>query len=154
MRIDQKRYAMHATAQEAKAAMLADLLPIVADIDVMRNRVLVATYHRPEKTTGGIILVDDTLNEEKWQGKTGLVLKVGPVAFQFDEVLEEMSTNGGDAQAAHEVHRLPTVGDWVHFRNSDAWDVAIRVAPGIGVHCRIIDDACIVGKITDPAMIW
>jgi hypothetical protein len=153
MRLDQKRYAELATVEAAKEAMLAELLPIVADISVMRNRVLVATFQRPAKTSGGIIMVDDTLNEEKWQGKTGLLLKTGPIAFQFDEVVEEIETHGS-AQAVWEEHQLPVVGDWVYFRNSDAWDSGLRVAPGIGVHCRILDDGCIVGKISDPTLIW
>lgn len=152
MHMDVKRYATHATVAEATAAMLAELLPIVANIDVIRNRVLLATFQRPEKTAGGILLVDSTLNEEKWQGKTGLVLKVGPVAFHFDEVLEDI--RHGDADAAFAIHNIPRVGDWVFFRNSDAWDCGIQVAPGVGVHCRFIDDGCIQGRVTDPTLIW
>jgi hypothetical protein len=151
MKIDMRRYAAHQPGEQA-AVMLTELLPIVANIDVLRNRVLVATYQQPDRTSGGIILVDDTLNEGKWQGKCGLVLKVGPVAFGFDEVLEDANNNG--AQAAYAHHNIPNVGDWVFFRGSDTWDCGIAVMPGTGVHCRFINDDSIVGRVTDPSIIY
>ncbi len=41
-------------------------------------RVMVLQYVRPERTAGGLILSDKTLQEDKWQGRVGLVLALGP----------------------------------------------------------------------------
>jgi co-chaperonin GroES (HSP10) len=152
MQIDTNRYARCVTPEDQKAAILADLTPKLADIRVLRNRVLVCTYVEAEVTAGGILKPQSRIDESKYQGKVGLVLKVGPMAFQFDEVLEDIQKV--DAQAAFEHHGVPLVGDWVFFRASDTWDCGLAVEPGKGVHCRFINDDSIVGVITDPSSIW
>lgn len=48
-------------------------------------RVLVATYHRPQKTSSGIILTDRIREEDSFQSKTFLVLAVGENAYKSDE---------------------------------------------------------------------
>jgi co-chaperonin GroES (HSP10) len=152
MQIDTNRYARCVTPADQKAAILADLTPKLADIRVLRNRVLVCTYVEAEVTAGGILKPQSRIDESKYQGKVGLVLKVGPMAFQFDEVLEDIQKV--DAQAAFEHHGVPLIGDWVFFRASDTWDCGLAVEPGKGVHCRFINDDSIVGVITDPSSIW
>jgi hypothetical protein len=163
MQIDTNRYARCVTPADQKAAILADLTPKLADIRVLRNRVLVCTYVEAEVTAGGILKPQSRIDESKYQGKVGLVLKIGPLAFDFDEIVQE-------AEAAHhndpgreygehllEVsrqHGIPLVGDWVFFRASDTWDCGLAVEPGKGVHCRFINDDSIVGVITDPSSIW
>lgn len=163
MKIDTGRYAECATLAELTAKLTADLAPVVQGIQLLRNRVLVASFIRPEKTSGGIIRPDATREEDKWQGKAGLVLAVGPSAFDFDEVREEIANDIIDA-SAHEVaaiielvrdrYHIPRVGDWVFFRGSDTWDSGLQVAPGVGAHCRFIFDDAIIGRIADPATIW
>ena len=64
-----------------------DLLSLVGDLskfEVFNNQVLVAVYVRPEKTKGGIFLPDKAKDEDKYQSKVGLILKVGPSAFVDD----------------------------------------------------------------------
>jgi len=54
-------------------------------VEVFGSDVLVALYIRPQKTKSGIILADSTREEDRWQGKAGLILKLGPTAYTDDE---------------------------------------------------------------------
>jgi co-chaperonin GroES (HSP10) len=107
----------------------------LSSIDVMYNMVLLATYVKPGKTKGGIILTDQTKEEDIWQGKVGVVLKLGPDAFQDDN---DMSFNGQTAE----------VGEWVVFKVGDAWQVQVRDWP-----CRLVRDSSIRMKVSDPSII-
>ena len=105
-------------------------------IEVFNNQVLCAVYIRPEKTKSGIILPGQTRDEDKIQGKVGLVVKMGPQAFVdpdnqwFDGVKIEND-------------------EWVFFRPSDGWSVTIN-----GVLCRILDDTNIRGRVQNPDEVW
>jgi len=153
MKIDTGRYAECTTLAELTAKLTADLAPVVQGIQLLRNRVLVASFIRPEKTSGGIIRPDAVREEDKWQGKAGLILAVGPSAFDFEE-LEIAEDQGFTRDEARAMHNIPNVGDWVFFRGSDTWDSGLQVAPGVGAHCRFIFDDAIIGRIADPATIW
>lgn len=153
MKIDTGRYAECATLAELTAKLTADLAPVVRGIQLLRNRVLVASFIRPEKTSGGIIRPDAVREEDKWQGKAGLILAVGPSAFDFEE-LEIEEDLGFTREEVQVMHNIPAVGDWVFFRGSDTWDSGLQVAPGVGAHCRFIFDDAIIGRIADPATIW
>ncbi|MDE2467166.1 MAG: hypothetical protein KGL35_00040, partial [Bradyrhizobium sp.] len=75
---------------------------LVDDIEVLGAQVLVAAYIRPERTAGGILLPDvpnSTRAEDEYQGKVGLVLKCGPLAFVEDD-------------KHHWGSRIPKAGDW------------------------------------------
>jgi hypothetical protein len=154
MQIDTTRYARCVTPTEQKAAILADLAPKLADIRVLRNRVLVCTYVEAEITAGGILKPQSRIDESKYQGKVGLVLKIGPIAFEFDEIAEEAEHRDTTVDEVRGEHGIPNVGDWVFFRASDTWDCGFAVEPGKGVHCRFINDDSIVGVIDDPSSIW
>src|SRR5262245_48416119 len=87
------------------------------DYDIFHNLVLVATYVPPAKVFKGpqgedvvFHTSDRALEEERFQGKVGLVLKVGPLAFKDDTVAKF----GG-------VTVKP--GDWVVFRPSDGYEL-------------------------------
>ncbi len=123
-----------AAAKDQRAAILAVVAPIIEKIDVMRNRVLVATFIEPETTPGGIIKPTRKLDESRFQGKVGLVLKAGPEAFNFDDENKSI---------------VPAVGDWVFYRNADTWECGIS-----GLSCRFIYDDLIVGRVEDPEAIW
>lgn len=105
---------------------------------LFEDDVLIGTYIRPEKTKGGIILTDNAKQEDRFQGKVGLLLKVGPMAFKFDK-----------SGQYHLEGDKPAVGDWVIYRPSDAWEISIN-----GVSCRIIRSCLIRGAVNDPATIW
>lgn len=105
-------------------------------VDVFHNMVLIATYIPPEKTKGGIILAHKSVEENLYQGKVGLVVKKGPMAFVDDGATE---FHGQTAE----------VGDYIVYRPSDAWDVTIR-----GVGCRLIPDTRIKMRVEDPDSIY
>jgi len=116
-----------------------DLLKQVGNlsgVDIFNNAVLVALYVRPQKTKSGIILTDKYTDEDRIQGKAGLIIKMGNAAFVDD---------GGNwfKDAKIGLH------DWVIFRPSDGWPVSVN-----GVSCRLIDDTAIRGKIDAPDRIW
>lgn len=100
-------------------------------IDLFGARVLVATYMRPEKTQGGIILTDSVRREDQFQGRVGLVLKMGPAAFQ-------------DSDGVKFYGKSLKVGDWCYYRPSDGVGIAVN-----GVMGRIIEDVMIDGTTED-----
>jgi len=108
----------------------------VDNVEVFNNQVLVAVYTRPEKTKSGIYLTSGTRDEDKIQGKVGLVLKKGPQAFV------DPSNNWFEGIDI-------SLDDWVFFRPSDGWSVTIN-----NVVCRMLDDTNIRGRIQAPDQVW
>lgn len=116
----------------------------ISEIEVFGNDVLVAIYKRPTKTKSGIILTDNTLNEDVHQGKVGLVLKLGPTAY-----LDEDGNKFRDIKE----------GDWVVFRPSDGWRVTLNTLQGTyskddTVDCRIVSDISVRCRVQDPDSIY
>lgn len=120
---------------DPKEAMLAAIGDISA-IDIMHNQVLVGVYLRPEKTRSGIFLPDQLRAEDRYQGKVGLVLAKGPLAFVDD------ATNKFHGQNVE-------VGGWVFFRASDGFSVMIN-----GVLCRLLEEVHVKGKVPAPDVIF
>ena len=118
--------------KEDLMASLGDL----NEVEVFNNNILVAIYIRPNKTKSGIILADETTEQDKYQGKVGLVVKKGPSAFD-----DETGRWFKDADV--------NVGDWVVFRPSDGWSVAVNGQP-----CRLMDDVVVRGRVKHPDLIW
>ncbi len=101
--------------------------------------VLVAIYKRPTKTKGGVILTDQYRDEDIYQGKIGLVLKVGETPF--DNKDEEYFGE-----------RKPQVGDWVMYRISDGMPFQFGNIEG---DCRLLRDRrSILMIIKEPDIIW
>jgi len=111
----------------------------VSDIELCHNQVLVAVYMAPEQTKGGIILTDTTRDEDRHQGKVGLILKVGPLAFK-DDTGKWVWPDGLGA------------GDWVYFRTSDGWQMTVNSSRDN--LCRQLNDADIRGRIPHPGKVW
>lgn len=106
------------------------------DITVMQNMVLVATYIRPEKTTTGLYLPDSALDEDVYQGKVGLVLKMGPAAFD-------------DGDETRFCGLKARIHDWCVYRVGDSWNLTLRKVP-----CRLIRDSNIRLIVSDPEEIF
>ncbi len=123
-------------ATDPKQAILDRVSKAVAKIDVMYNMVLLGTYARPAKTAGGVWRPETNVQEDMWQGKVGLVLKMGASAFKDDA---EFSFEGSRA----------TVGDWVVYKVGDAWSITISDYP-----CRLVKDSAIRLKVIDPQVIF
>lgn len=123
-------------ARDPKEEILEEIGDNLKDIVLMGSRVLVAVYTRPEKTAGGIIVTQQTQAEDKAQGKVGLVVKVGPLAFTDDGEHKFPEPN-------------PQVGDWVMFRVGDTHPFELGKR-----RCRTIHDVDVQMIIPQPDMVW
>lgn len=108
----------------------------IGDIEIFHNQVLVAIYIRPEKTKSGLYLSAQTREEDKYQGKVGLIIKKGADAF-VDESGKWFKGVNLD------------VGNWIYFRPSDGWAITVH-----GQLCRILDDTDVRGRIPQPDTVW
>jgi co-chaperonin GroES (HSP10) len=108
----------------------------ISDIEIFHNQVLVAIYIRPEKTKSGLYLSAQTREEDKYQGKVGLIIKKGADAFVDDSGKWFKGVN-------------LDVGDWIYFRPSDGWQITVH-----GQLCRILDDTDVRGRIPQPDTVW
>ncbi len=150
MKIDLVRFGKCKTPAEQAAEFVKATAKAVKGLRIMQNRILVGTYVQRAVSAGGIIMPEKTLDESRFQGKAGVILAMGPLAFHFKEnekLLAEMSPLG--RQEFMRKH-YPQVGEWVFYRASDTWEIAL----GEGAPCRFIYDDVIVGRITDPEFIW
>jgi len=116
--------------------VLLDELGDLSDIKVFNNQLLVAIYIRPQKTKSGIHLPGQVTEEDKHQGKVGLVVKKGPEAFVDPDQRWFSDTEVNE-------------GDWVIFRPTDGWSINVH-----GVPCRMVDDTDVRGLTKFPDAIW
>jgi hypothetical protein len=141
MRVNLRAIAQAAT-HDPKKALLDSAGPLI-DYEIFHNLVLVATYIPPEKI-GSIIVPDRSIAEARFQGKLGLVLKCGPLAF-----VNDATTHFGGIQVEP--------GDWVLYRPSDGIELFIKDHMGLandGLPCRLIEDTLIKGRVTNPALVY
>lgn len=121
--------------REALVASIGDL----RDVDIFHNQVLVAVYERgktSKKTSGGIILPDQHLEEDRFQSKVGVIVKMGDKAFK-------------DGSGEYAWPADMAVGDLVAYRVSDGWSVTINK-----VLCRLLDDTAIKARIQQVDTVW
>lgn len=122
----------------------------VGDLDWLRlrvNQILCAVYERPELARYGTLeikLSDQTRAEDRYQGKVGLVLKMGPLAFV------------DDAKNKFLPEDKLKIGDWVVYRASDGWQMTLT---GDGTEtskqlCRVFVESDIRAVIPSPDMVW
>lgn len=115
---------------------LLEKLGDTSKVDVFNNQVLVALYIRPQKTKSGIFLTENAVDEDRYQSKVGLVIKMGETAFQ-------------DPDRRWFRGMKIALNDWLVFRPSDGWALAVN-----GVPCRLVDDVNIKARIDHPDQIW
>jgi len=94
---------------------------------ILWDLVLIGTYIRPEKTSGGIIRPRENIEEDTYQSKSGLVLKFG--IDVVDPVYNE--------------------GDWVVYSIKDGWSLTVNGTP-----CRLIPYDRIRMKVSDPSVVF
>ena len=109
----------------------------INDFPLFGSNVLVAIYERPNKTKGGVYLADVTRAEDLYQGKVGLIMKLGPLAFTEDH----------DRGVVFPV--TAKVGDWIVFRTSDTWQLAINKVP-----CRMMADVAVRMIVPAPDKVF
>jgi hypothetical protein len=147
MRVNLREIA-EAASYDPKQALLAAAGDL-NDYEVCHNLVLVATYIAADRlmkgfeSIGGLLRPDRNMEEDRFQGKIGLVLKVGPLAFVDDG----RNTFGGIKVKA---------GDWVMYRPSDGLELFIRDRRknDEGLSTRLIEDVFIKMKVSDPSLIY
>lgn len=121
----------------------------ISQAEIAQNEVLLAMYMRPEKTAGGIIMPHQNLKEDRFQGKVGLVVKIGS-ACRFVRTDEKTGVTYGIDIKLH---------DWVAVRTSDTWPLEINADPNISdprafTLCRLVYDDQIRMKVPHPGMVW
>lgn len=122
---------------DPKDALLAQIGDL-SDLDLFYNQVLCAIYTMPNdaKTLGGLIVPTKTRDESIYQGRAGLVVKLGPQAFVDDETTKFYGQKAD-------------VGDWVFCRPSEGQLIEIN-----GNAMRIFRDTQILGRIPNPDCVW
>lgn len=122
--------------------VLLDKIGDIPDGLVQFSRILVAIYQPPvvNKTAGGIILTDaqseEDVEEYYWQGKVGLIVAMGPQAYEDDDNTKFHGTKN-------------KVGDWVWFSPSNGMACEVNE-----VFCRLMHERDIIGTIPHPDAIW
>lgn len=115
---------------------LVDEIGDLSTVELFNNQILVGVYLRPEKTKSGLYMPDKHRDEDRFQSKVGLLLKMGPRAFEAN----------GDGWFEDEQFAL---NDWLVFRPADGWNITVH-----GVLCRILSDTQVKGRVKDPDEVW
>lgn len=125
------------------AAMIRRKVGDMAGLRIFPTQVLLAKYIREKiGSSGKLVAADATGKEDEWQGKCGLVLKVGDAAFRDSD---EAKFYGFKAE----------VGEWVMCRNSDgiAFDY-IPVGTTELIKCKFVLDDDIKAIVPRPDTIF
>ena len=126
---------------DPKQKILDDIGDIFDKIKLTNNRVAVAVYQRPRTfNLGGKVLelAPETLKEDQFQSKVGLIVAMGPTAFQPNP--QVVFAEDPDQFKLH---------DWVTLPASAATSMMIN-----GVLCRVCQDTTIVSWVSDPDLIY
>jgi co-chaperonin GroES (HSP10) len=128
---------------------ILDKIGDISLVEIAQNEVLIAVYRRPEKTAGGIVLPASNLKEDQYQGKVGLVLKIGG-ACRFEREDSKTGVKYGIPIAIY---------DWIVVRPSDTWPLEFNARPDAMARedflwCRLVFDDQIRMRIPDPRMVW
>lgn len=129
--------------------VILDKLETLPGFEVSGNELLVAIYQRDEVSPGGIVMTAKTLREDIYQGKVGLIVKIG-VNFNWKWTDPFTGETGGIPVSLY---------DWIVFRASDTWPVEVNIRDGIFdkdsfVVCRLVQPRHIRMKIDSPDSVW
>ena len=108
----------------------------VAKFEVLHGQVLVAHYIRPAKSKGGIIMTDNSVQEDRFQGNCFLVIGLGPLAFKDDNIAKFAGMK-------------LKVGDWVMAVTADGAALYVNSVP-----CRLFSDTRLLMKVEDPGLYY
>jgi hypothetical protein len=127
-------------AADTKEGLLANLGDL-SGIEIGKIQVLLAIYVRPQVTASGIALTQKYQKEDIYQGKVGLVVKIGS-GCTFDHL-----------------DRPPQLHDWVVVRPSDTWPFDINTDTKAlfadeFTPCRLAYQDHIRAVVGHPGMVW
>lgn len=99
---------------DPKQDIMEDVGPFIGAFTPLSDRILIVMYERGKRrdgnaevrSRGGIIVPQKSLDEDKFQGRVGLVMRMGALAFADDN-----THHWGDP--------VPRIGDWVMVRVGD-----------------------------------
>ena len=115
----------------------------IDDYEPAANLILIGTYARSDVTKSGLFLGGDrTRQEDRFQGKVGLVLKMGPAVNHPSRPM---------------VFATPLkVGDWITYRASDALEFFFvdPKKPLDGTSARLLEDGLVMSRIVNPEAIY
>jgi hypothetical protein len=120
-----------------------EVTPYIDGVRIGGPDVLVAVYDRSGGRTkvGGLLLPDRKKDDDRIESVSGLVLKLGPLAYNIDKTRRWFATKDGDPDP-------PKVGDWVMF------DVKVSFPFMLGPRtCRLITDQYVRGVIARPDVV-
>ncbi len=132
----------HGEAEFERARIMQRIGPALHGIKVFGNRVLVAKFTRERVGSGRLLAAAPPPLEDKYQGKIGLVIAKGTIAFQDDD--------------SHQFHGDNVeVGDWVFYAYGDGTDLDLT-PPGTAekVHCKLLKEAEVAGVVPRPDLFW
>jgi hypothetical protein len=129
---------------DPKQAILDKVKEVLPQIDVFGSDCLVAIYRRPQRTKSGLWISDATAEEDRYQGKVGLLLKLGPYAFT-DE----------DGSKFRDIEEF----QWVAIRPSDGWPIALNsmqsnISRDNTIDCRVVTDINIRCRVAHPDLVY
>lgn len=131
-----RRHLTNESNEDAIKRTREKIEPFLEGFEILHNCILLVQYRRPDKTAGGIIRTENHKAEDIYQGKAGLVVKIGINAF----VDRDGATFNGQGIA---------INDWAVFVPSSGKQLTVA-----GVECRVLTDTAIFGKIARPDLVW
>ncbi len=108
------------------------------------NNILVATYFLPESvnirgpgnTSVPFLIPQKVSDEAMWQGRVGLLLAKGPMAWVSDDKVDFGGTT-------HEI------GEWLCYDRQDGRQISVN-----RIHCRRLKDVDVWGATDDPFRVY
>ena len=123
--------------------------------EVFNTHVLLGVYVRPEKTKSGLYTTTKFRDDDKYQAKTCMILKMGPRAFKDGKGVWFEDENGEPIKFA--------VGDWLVLRANDGWTLTLPIAQGPaddtdidgkGFACRMIEDTYVRMRVSHADAVY
>lgn len=149
---------------DPKQEIVRDSAELLGSFHIRPYDVLLVMYQRElisgdKRLRSGIFLPDNgqgTMREDSYQGKVGLVMKVGASAFtdEPDTVDEE---TGKVIVGKHTWKGfLPKVGDWVVVNVGDTFGFELPKLPWLpsGRKVRIVDENLVRAIVPEPDVVW
>ena len=159
---------------DPKQEIIDESAALVAPFHIRPYDVMTIVYERDltrgvKKLRSGIFLSDngkDTLREDGWQGKVGLVMKVGSLAFSSGNCSKCNGTGEWRTErctscnGTGEDHRwdgfTPKVGDWVVINIGDTFGFHLPklLHQPRGRKVRIVDENLVRAIVPEPDVVW
>jgi hypothetical protein len=134
---------------DAKRQAIIDRLGDLSHVRIAQNEFMMAIYIRSNMSPGGIVLTDKTVKEDVYQGKVGLVVKIGSNCH-FERVQEGTGRTFGIPVSLY---------DWVVVRPGETWALDLNGDPDAKsredfVTCRLAYDDSVRMVVDSPDVVW